>query len=247
MRYRCAILDDEADSLDVTALELAENCPELELVGRFSDPKLALEAMPELDPDILFLDIEMPGMNGFEFLEAAKANAGEVIFVTAYDSFAIKAIKAAAADYLLKPISGAELREAVDKVIEKLRRNDLKDEVLELIEAIKRKGQTNGRVTFPTSDGFEFVNTENIIYCQGDNNYTHIHRKAAPKMLLSRTLKSIEEMLVPFGFVRVHNSYLINPNHIVRFVRNDGGYLIMSDEMRVPIARSRRSDFLENL
>ncbi len=247
MRYRCAIVDDEADSLDVTALELAENCPEVELVGRFSDPKVALQAMPKLRPDILFLDIEMPGMNGLEFLEAAQENVGQVIFVTAYDSFAIQAIKAAAVDYLLKPLSGTELKSAVERAMERLRKNDLRDEVVELIEAIKRKGQTNGRVTFPTSDGFEFVNTENIIYCQGDNNYTHIHRKAAPKMLLSRTLKSIEEMLVPFGFVRVHNSYLINPDHIVRFVRNDGGYLIMSDEMRVPIARSRRSDFLENL
>ncbi|MBP9153103.1 MAG: response regulator, partial [Flavobacteriales bacterium] len=195
MRYRCAIVDDEADSLDVTALELAENCPEVELVGRFSDPKVALQAMPKLRPDILFLDIEMPGMNGLEFLEAAQENVGQVIFVTAYDSFAIQAIKAAAVDYLLKPLSGTELKSAVERAMERLRKNDLRDEVVELIEAIKRKGQTNGRVTFPTSDGFEFVNTENIIYCQGDNNYTHIHRKAAPKMLLSRTLKSIEEML----------------------------------------------------
>jgi two-component system LytT family response regulator len=247
MKYRCAILDDETDSLDVTALELAENCPNVELVARFSDPKIALEAMSELRPDILFLDIEMPGMNGLEFLEAAKGNVGQVIFVTAYDSFAIQAIKAAAADYLLKPLSGAELKSAVDRALERLRKNELRDEVLELIETIKQKGQTNGRVAFPTSDGFEFVNTESIIYCQGDNNYTHIHRKGLPKMLLSRTLKTIEEMLAPFGFVRVHNSYLINPDHIVRFVRNDGGYLVMNDETRVPISRSRRSDFLESL
>lgn len=247
MALKCILVDDEQDSLEVTRMELAEHCPNAEILAAFTDPRAALQALSELDPDLIFLDIEMPQMNGFEFLKQAEGFSGQVIFVTAYDSFAIQAIKAAAADYLLKPLSGDELKRAVERASERLRKDDLREEVIELIDAIRSKGQANGRVTFPTSDGFEFVDTDSIIYCQGDNNYTHVHRKGAPKMLISRTLKSVEEMLVPFGFVRVHNSFMVNPNHIVRFVRNDGGYLIMSDEARIPISRSRRSDFLKDL
>lgn len=247
MALKCILVDDEQDSLEVTRIELAEHCPNVEIAASFTDAREALNSLAELDPDLIFLDIEMPQMNGFEFLKQAEGFSGQVIFVTAYDSFAIQAIKAAAADYLLKPLSGDELKLAVARATERLRKDDLREEVIELIDAIRSKGQANGRVTFPTSDGFEFVDTDSIIYCQGDNNYTHVHRKAATKMLISRTLKSVEEMLVPFGFVRVHNSYLVNPNHIVRFVRNDGGYLIMSDDARIPISRSRRSDFLKDL
>ncbi|MCB9185879.1 MAG: response regulator transcription factor [Flavobacteriales bacterium] len=247
MALKCILVDDEQDSLEVTRLELVEHCPNVEVVASYTDAREALQDLPELDPDLIFLDIEMPKMNGFEFLKQAEGFSGQVIFVTAYDSFAIQAIKAAAADYLLKPLSGDELKLAVKRATERLRKDDLREEVIELIDAIRSKGQANGRVTFPTSDGFEFVDTDSIIYCQGDNNYTHVHRKAATRLLISRTLKSVEEMLVPFGFVRVHNSYLVNPNHIVRFVRNDGGYLIMSDDTRIPIARSRRSDFLKDL
>lgn len=247
MKLNCILVDDEQDSLEVTRMELAEHCPNVEVLASFTDAREALDTLSELDPHIIFLDIEMPQMNGFEFLKQAEGFSGQVIFVTAYDSFAIQAIKAAAADYLLKPISGDELKLAVDRATERLRKDELREEVIELIDAIRSKGQANGRVTFPTSDGFEFVDTDNIIYCQGDNNYTHVHRAGTSKMLISRTLKSVEELLVPFGFVRVHNSYLVNPNHIVRFVRNDGSYLVMNNDARIPIARSRRSDFLKDL
>jgi len=244
---RCILVDDEPDSLEVMRLELAEHCPTVEVVGAFNDPKQAIAALPQLRPDLTFLDIEMPGMNGFAFIDAANGLQGQVIFVTAYDSFAIQAFKAKALDYLLKPILSEDLTAAVARANDRIRNDGLREEVAELVEQIRQQGAGAGRVMLPTADGFEFVDSHEIRLCQGDNNYTHVYLTNGKKMLLSRTLKTMEEVLEKHGFVRVHNSWLVNPAHIRKFVRNEGGYLVMDDGTHVPIARSRKGDFLNQL
>lgn len=239
------LIDDEAHCLDSLSILLNKFCPAVNIVERCLSAKQGLEASMKYKANLVFLDVEMPSMNGFEFLEQFKAIPFSVIFTTAYDKYAIKAIRFSALDYLLKPIDPNELIEAVRKV-ETTNHLPTSEQFRMLIDKIENKEPALTKIAVPIAEGFELVRTEDIIRCEADNNYTYLHLKNKRKITACRTLKEIEEQLESFSsFIRVHHSYIVNLNEVTKYVRGDGGYLRMSDDSMVDVSRSRKTALLK--
>ncbi|RRB04125.1 LytR/AlgR family response regulator transcription factor [Larkinella rosea] len=239
---KAVIIDDEAHCRETLSMQLAKYCPEIQVVAQFRSATEGLRFLVEQAPDVLFLDVEMPVMNGFELLEQLTAIPFDVIFTTGYDSYAIKAIRFSALDYLLKPIDKDDLRKAVAKI-----KRPSEQQMAQQIELLLQKLDTKKvlqKIALPTNQGFEMVPIEAIIRCEADNNYTHVLLKAGKPLLVSRTLKEIEELLDGSSFLRVHQSHLINLNEILRYIRGEGGYVVMSDNSSVPVSRSRKEVLL---
>lgn len=237
-----AILDDELHAVESLVLHLGSLFPEMPVVYKSTKPLEAVEALKRLEIDILFLDVEMPAMNGFDLLEQLEALPFHVIFTTAYSQYAIKAFKAQAVDYLLKPIDEEELREAVNQCMKRensQQRNET--EISQLLDHLKKEGMLKNKIAIPTADGLEFLDVSTIVYCQSQSNYTNIFTEEGRSLLISRTLKDVEKSLEQFSFVRVHQSYLINPNYMEKYSRNDGGFIIMSNKQRIPISNAKRN------
>jgi len=244
MKIRSVILDDEQHCIDTLQWQLEKYIPEVEIINKFSSPIAALKVLKSQPIDLLFLDIEMPEMNGFELLQQlANVNFG-IIFTTAYDEFAVKAFKASAIDYLLKPIDKEDLILAVSKVKD-ARNVFIQPEQMDILyKAITNKHPLKERIAVPTQEGLHFVKIKEIMYCISDSNYTNIHLNNKKKILVCRTLKEIEEMLIDSGFLRIHNSHLINLQKIEKYVRGDGGYVIMDDQTPLSVSRSRKEVLL---
>jgi two-component system LytT family response regulator len=242
---KAIIIDDEVHCIDTLSILLADYCPEVEIMEKCMSAKKGLEAIEKLNPELVFLDIEMPVMNGFEFLEHFTDIPFSVIFTTSYDQYAIKAIRFSALDYLLKPIDPKELITAVKKVQEqKLRPSS--EQFRMLIDQVHNKRNKITRVAVPTSEGFELIPSEEIIYCEADDNYTRLFLKNKKKIIACRTLKEVEEQLADFAsFIRVHHSYMVNLNEVNKYVRGEGGYLIMSDGTTVNVSRSRKDALMK--
>ena len=244
MKIKSIILDDEQHCIDTLEWQLQKYCEEVENVACFSSPSEALKFIKTNTIDLVFLDIEMPEMNGFEFLKNIENTNLEVIFTTAYDEFAVKAFKASAIDYLLKPIDKEGLVSAVKKVKEKKKPNLLPEQMEILYDSLNTKKHIKERIAVPTQEGLYFVKIKEIIYCISDSNYTHIHLIGNKKILVSRTLKEIESMLVDSGFLRIHHSHLINLQKIEKYIRGDGGYVVMDDKKSLSVSRSRKEALL---
>ena len=200
-------------------------------------------------PDLVFLDIEMPQMNGFEMLEHLTQISFAVIFTTGYDQYAIKAFHFSALDYLLKPVEPKELINAVKK-IEEQRHLPMPEQFEMLLKKISGVNSGFNKIAVPTAEGFELIPTTDVVYFEAESNYTHIFLKNKNKVIACRTLKKIEEQIQDYNFfVRVHNSYMVNLNEVVRYVRGEGGYLVMSDNSSVNVSRTRKDalfKFLSN-
>lgn len=241
---KAILIDDEVHCLDTLNMLLSDYCPDVQVIERCVLAKKGLEAIEKLKPDLVFLDIEMPVMNGFELLEQLSISF-PIIFTTSYDQYAIKAIRFSALDYLLKPIDPKELVIAVKKVQEE-RHLPLAEQFQILLNQIQGKGGFS-KIAVPTAEGFELIYAEQIICCEANDNYTHFFLKNKIKIIACRTLKEIEEQLQGFPFfVRVHNSYLVNLNEVTRYVRGEGGYLVMSDGTSVSVSRSRKEALLKH-
>jgi two-component system, LytTR family, response regulator len=239
------LIDDEVHCLDTLNMLLCDHCPGVHVIEQCVLAKKGLEAIEKLKPDLVFLDIEMPIMNGFELLEQLSNISFAIIFTTSYDQYAIKAIRFSALDYLLKPIDPKELISAVQKVQEE-RHLPMAEQFQILLNQIQGKGGGFSKIAVPTAEGFELIYADQIICCQANDNYTHFLLKNEAKIIACRTLKEIEEQLQEFSFfVRVHNSYLVNLNEVTRYVRGEGGYLIMSDGTSVNVSRSRKEALLK--
>ncbi|GAB3923675.1 LytR/AlgR family response regulator transcription factor [Larkinella terrae] len=239
---KAVIIDDEAHCRETLSMQLEKYCPEIQVVAQFRSAPEGLRFLVEQAPDVLFLDVEMPVMNGFELLEQLTTIPFDVIFTTGYDSYAIKAIRFSALDYLLKPIDKDDLRKAVAKI-----KRPSEQQMAQQIELLLQKLDTKKvlqKIALPTNQGFEMVPIEAIIRCEADNNYTHVILKTGKPLLVSRTLKEIEELLEGSSFLRVHQSHLINLNEILRYIRGEGGYVVMSDTSSVPVSRSRKEILL---
>ncbi len=244
MMLRSVILDDEQHCIDTLQWQLEKYLTNINLVKTFNSPAQALKYVLSQDIDLLFLDIEMPEMNGFDFLKNIKNINFDVIFTTAYDEFAVKAFKASAIDYLLKPISKEDLVTAVKKIDNQKNESILPDQIEILYEALNNKKPLKERIAVPTQEGLHFVKINEIMYCISDSNYTHIYLVDNKKILVCRTLKEIEAMLVEVGFLRIHNSHLINLQKIEKYIRGDGGYVIMDDQKSLSVSRSRKDTLL---
>jgi two-component system LytT family response regulator len=204
-----------------------------------------IEAINTLHPDVVFLDIEMPVMNGFQMLENLKPILFSVIFTTGFDQYAVKAIRFSALDYLMKPVDPKELIAAVHK-IGLHAKPPLPEQFDMLINKLQNRVSAFNKIALPTTEGYELVNFAEIIYCEADDDYTHFYLKGKKKMTATRMLKEVEELLQESRqFVRVHHSYMVNMNEITRYVRGEGGYLIMSDNSTVNVSRSRKDALLK--
>ena len=236
---KAVIVDDEKHSVATLAWKIENFCPEVELIAQFTDSSEALSYLKANQPDILFLDIEMPRLNGFELLgELGDSVSFEVIFITAYDEFGIKAVKANALDYLLKPVQNQELKAAIEKY--KQKKNESQEKEPNALANIK----TN-KIALATKESIEFVDPDEIIACSSDSNYTMIFLVGDRKKIISKTLKEFEQLLTPYGFLRTHYSHLVNVNHIKEYVRADGGYLLLTNNKEIPVSRNRKEDLLK--
>jgi two-component system LytT family response regulator len=243
---KAVIIDDEKHSIETLALKLEKFCPQVSIMAKFIDSEEGLEFLRENKPDLLFLDIEMPRLNGFELLERLEEVAFDVIFTTAYDEFGIRAIKFSALDYLLKPVQAQELQQAVEKHANKSQHNISSSQLEVLFSNIKgnNKGKP-GKIALATKERIEFVSPDEIVVCTSDSNYTMVYLSNGKKKLISRTLKDFEQLLGEFNFFRPHHSHLVNLSHVKEYVRTDGGYLILSNKMTLPVSRSKREALLK--
>jgi two-component system LytT family response regulator len=206
-----------------------------------------LEAIARSKPDLVFLDIEMPTMNGFEMLEQFQQIPFAVIFTTSYDQYAIKAIRFSALDYLLKPIDPKELILGVQKV-QTQKALPSAEQFEMLLKQVHHKGSGFQKVAIPTVEGFELIPADQIVHCKADDNYTHLYLKDKSKITACRSLKEMEEQLQEFSFfIRVHHSYLVNLNEVTKYVRGEGGYLILTDSSTINVSRSRKEMLLKKL
>jgi two-component system LytT family response regulator len=240
------IVDDEPYSCEGLATLLERYCPDIKLLDACYSGADALKAIKEQTPDLLFLDIEMPGMNGFEMLQRLPAINFSVIFTTSYDQYAIKAIKFSALDYLLKPVDKDDLQAAVKKAMHKSQET-LPQQIEILLQKLDHPSISVNKIAIPTMEGLQMLFVENIIRCSSDSNYTILFLKNKQKVIASRTLKEIEEMLEDYPFLRVHHSYLVNLNEIEKYIKGDGGYLLMSDGSNIDVSRSRKEALIKKL
>lgn len=239
------LIDDEEHCLATLRMLLDKFCPQVQIVQQCLSAKEGLEAIRNLHPDLVFLDIEMPAMNGFEMLEQFPEISFAVVFTTSYDRYAIKAIRFSALDYLLKPIDPNELISAVKKVGEQ-RHLPMAEQFQMLLKQIRNKDHQMTKIAVPTVEGFELIPADHVIRCEADDNYTHLFLKNKSKITACRTLKEMEEQLHDFTFfIRVHHSYVVNLNEVTRYVRGEGGYLVMSDGSTVNVSRSRKEALLK--
>lgn len=240
------IIDDEEHCRDVLHLLLARYCPELQVVAVCAGSEEGLKAIIRLQPQLVFLDVEMPGMNGFELLETLGRPNFSVIFTTAYDQYAIKAIRHSALDFLLKPVDKDELVEAVKKAVNQHHTSGPKTEAL--LQFLHQHMQPNERLALPTVDGLRMMPVREITYCESEGSYTRVFlQQHATPLLICRSLKEVEDALKDKGFFRVHNSYLINLSYMYKYIKGDGGEIIMTDGRSVPVSRHRKQEFLTRI
>ncbi|MBW8686034.1 LytR/AlgR family response regulator transcription factor [Chitinophaga rhizophila] len=247
---RTIIVDDEKLSRSVLKLLLEKHCPAVNIVAVCADGISALEAIEKYQPDLLFLDVEMPGLNGFEVLKACKDASFSIIVTTSHDQYALDAIRHNALDYLLKPIIREDLIDAVDKAIARYHPNGSADTKPDtsLLEVLHQHLYPGERLALPSHEGLRMLLVKDILYCAADGDTTLVHLVSTPEpCLVFRSLKEVESQLKNKGFFRVHHSYVVNLNHMDRYIKGDGGDIIMKDGSCIPVSRHRKQEFMDRI
>jgi two-component system, LytTR family, response regulator len=241
---KAIIIDDEPDCVKLLSLQLKMYCPNVAVVAECTDSENALIQVKELNPDIVFLDIEMPVMNGFQLLEKLGHIHFSLVFVTAYDQFAVKAFRFSALDYLLKPIDGKDLKAAVQKAEQ---RHWPEKQQLSLLKQHLHNNEKNlpDKIALPYQNGVTFTEIKNIIYCESENNYSRFCTTDGNQHMVAKTLGDIQEVLEERNFLRVHRQYLVNLDHIKKYVRGEGNYLILTNGSNIPVARNQKERLIE--
>ncbi|WPQ62518.1 LytTR family DNA-binding domain-containing protein [Chitinophaga sancti] len=245
---KAIIVDDEQHCIDALQTMLAKKCPEVTVLGGVNSVKAAKELIDEVHPDVVFLDVEMPHQNGFELLKLFDKINFDIIFTTAYEQYALKAIKFNALDYLLKPFSVKELQDAVHKCISRksMQQSEPGNSPLDVfLQNMKTLHQTHKKIALPTLNGLVFMPVQNIVRCESTGNYTRIFFTDKKNLMVSRPLKEFEELLTDVDFFRVHNSHLINLQQMQSYIQGEGGFALMSDGTQVEVSRRRKADFLK--
>jgi len=240
---RAVLIDDDESNLSALSEKISNHCKQVEVIARCDNPEDGIRVIDELKPDIVFLDIEMPQMNGFVMLQQLTNKNFELIFVTAYDHYAIKAIRSCALDYLVKPVDVEELKAAVGKVAEVRNKSNSSSQLDLLLEHLQKKQPK--LLTIPTTDGLQFINIEDIIYLEANDNYSNIYLSTNQKFLVSRTLKDFEELLPPDIFIRIHHSSIVNKFYVDKYIRGEGGQVVMRNGNVLDVSKRKKSDFLQ--
>ena len=241
------IIDDENAGRDILSDLLAKHCPQVKVLAEAGSVAAGLETIKTHRPALVFLDIEMPDGSGFDLLERARNVDFDVIFITAYDQYAIKAFRYAAADYLLKPVRPQELAEAVNRVIDKRSTKTTTESLGVLLQNIKQPSNELKKIALPSVNGFTFIQVHDILRCESTSSYTTFYLTTKEKITVSRSIKEYEELLPADKFFRVHQSHLINLAHIKKYIKGDSPQLVMSDDTIVPVARRKKDELLQKL
>lgn len=241
---KAIIVDDEYNAIKNLTWEIERFCADVKVLDTFTEPEEAISAINYLKPDCVFLDIEMPEMDGFELLNSLKYRSFDLIITTAYDNYAIKAFRQHALDYLLKPVDSDDLKEAVERIRANKRQNILGSELKGLFN--EWTSEKDKKMALPMAGKTLYVDESDILYCKSDGNYTEVFFRNGKKEVLSKRIKDLEKM---FGtsFFRVHNSYLAKLSAIKEFVNKDGHYLVLQDGTSVPVSRSKKGELLKIL
>ncbi len=238
---KAILIDDEEECLNALAYDLRNYCPEIEIVDICQGGKKGIKSIHKHKPDMVFLDIDMPIISGFDLLEMVGDIYFSVVFTTAYDKYALKAFRISATDYLLKPIDKDELKAAIKKVETQQSIKSPQDQVKFLLNQLKALDDDNvKKIALPTLEGTEFINLKDIIYCEADGAYSFVYFIDRKKLYISKTLRYLEQALCDYHFFRVHNSYIVNIDYMQKYVKADGGYLLMSNGKQVKVSRSKK-------
>lgn len=240
---KIVIIDDEVRARRIMKTLLEEHCPFVEICDMAENVPAGVKAIQKHQPDLVFLDIEMPEYSGFQLLDFFDKIDFEIVFATAYNNYALKAFQVSAIGYLLKPIE----IDALVKIVEKVKSIKSPTPIQERLGVLKANLEHNGRmkkIGLPTSEGLVFVQTEAIMYLKAQGAYTEILLLDKPKILVAKNIKQLEESLIHPNFFRTHRSFLVNLSHVQRFIRKDGGYLIMEDGQKIPLSARNKQTFL---
>ena len=240
------IIDDEQHCIDALATDLLKNCSNVEVIAKCNSAKEGMLSIKKLKPQLIFLDVEMPWMNGFEMLEMIDHIDFCIIFTTAYDKFAAKAFRISAVDYLLKPVDAGDLKAAVQKAEEKITSSAGAVNIQNLLHNIRQPAQDQ-KVALPNRDGYAFTHVNSILYCAAEGAYTKVVLTDKHSILVSRTLGDIEEMLPPEIFIRIHHSTIVNINSVTHYSRTDGGYVVMNTNEKLMVSKARKDTLLQRL
>lgn len=242
---KAIIVDDEQDSRNILSNYLNKYCPNVEIMGTADSVASGVKAIEEHNPELVFLDIEMPYGNGFDLLSQVKNITFETIFVTAYDNYAVQALNQSAAYYLLKPIDIDELIHAVEKIEKEKKEQDYTEHSKILLENLKGQKNQKKKIMLPTLEGFELITIEDIIYCKAEDNFSEFHLVDGSKLLICKTLKYFNDMLEDYRFCRIHRSHLINLEYVTRYNKGKGGFVTMKNEVQLEVASSKKKEFME--
>ena len=244
-RIRAIIVDDEDHCRSSLTKQLEWSCPHVEVIAEGKSAAEGKELVMQHKPDLVFLDIEMPGGSGFDMIHSLPNIQFKLVFTTAFDEYALQAFKVNAIAYLLKPIDEDELIKTIEKI--QIEKNDVVGKKLEKLMNYLSSENNSGKIALPVSDGLEFISIERILRCEADGNYCTIYLNDGSKMVISKTLKYIADLINQQKFVRVHQSHIINMDYIKKYIRGKNGTIIMDDGSVIPISRAKKDDFLEKL
>jgi two-component system LytT family response regulator len=242
---RAIIIEDEKMSREALYRMLEKYCPTVEVIAEADGYRKGVEEIRKHHPDVIFLDIQMPDGSGFRVLEEFEEIDFEIIFTTAFDQFAIKAIKYSALDYLLKPIIPEDLIEAVKRVEKKKAENIRRKNLETGNKDLRLQEERNPKIVLSTSEMIHVINVNDIIRCESDNYYTYFYFIDGRKLLVSKTLKENEELLAQYNFIRPHKSHLVNIKYIKSYIRQEGGYILMNDGTKIPVSRRKKDKIIE--
>jgi len=240
MKIRSLIVDDEANGRENLSLLLQEFCSEVEICGEANSIDSGLVAIRDIKPQLVFLDIQLGSQTVFELLEQIESIDFQIIFVTAHDHFALKAIEFSAIDYLLKPIEIPKLKSAVDRAINYLESSTIDQRLNTLFQNINSVKKIDHKIALTTSEGYEMIYVKDIMYCIADGSYTHFHFTDGSSLIVSKNLKHYQGLLEEYNFSRCHNSCLVNLSYIKTIGKTQGGYIKMEDDKMLPISKSSR-------
>jgi two-component system, LytTR family, response regulator len=240
---RIVIIDDEDHARETLRMLVTENCPQVSIAGEAGGVESGIKLIRETHPDLLLLDIQLTDGNSFDILARLSPVNFKVIFITAYDKYALQAFKFSAVDYLLKPVSRNELIYAINRAAQLLQQ-DFNLQMLALGENLKSMVGQKQRIILKTSDNIYLVEQNDIISCESDGCYTVFHTTRGEKIMVTGILKEFDELLGECGFYRIHKSYLVNLRHVIRFEKQDGGFVVLSDNRKVPVASRKRDELI---